>query len=129
VCRAGEESAKARICVAAASLNRFEYPGGCSYFIIMDVFKFVWDENKAELNIQRHGISFEEALTVFYDLYAKEFYDPTHSELEEDRFLILGFSSGLRMLMVCYCYLENDTVIRIITARKATKRESQHYGG
>jgi len=94
----------------------------------MHSFNFIWDKNKAQSNIIRHGIAFEEAVTVFYDLNAKEFYDPTHSELEEDRFLLLGFSSKLRMMMVCYCYVESDTVIRIISARKATKKESKHYG-
>lgn len=90
-------------------------------------FKFVWDTNKAVANKKKHSVSFEEAMSVFYDLDAKEFYDPEHSELEDDRFLLLGWSFELRMRIVCYCYLESDTVIRLISARKATKNEARNY--
>ena len=88
--------------------------------------KFAWDVNKAAANKKKHGVSFEEAQTVFDDADALRIYDPDHSE-DEDRFVLLGFSSILRILVVCHCYRENDDLIRIISARKATKREAQTY--
>jgi uncharacterized DUF497 family protein len=88
--------------------------------------RFDWEPGKAEENLRKHGVSFDEAQTVFYDEYATEFYDDTHSE-SEDRFLLLGLSSHLRFVMVCHCYRENDSVIRIISARKATANESKFY--
>ena len=87
---------------------------------------FVWDENKAEINIRKHGVSFPEAQSVFDDYDALQIYDPDHSE-EEDRFILLGMSSALRVLVVCYCFRENDEQIRIISARKATKNEKSTY--
>lgn len=89
---------------------------------------FVWDNAKAAINIKKHGVSFEEASSVFYDEYALEIFDPDHSE-DEDRFLLLGISSSLRLLVVCHCYRENDEFIRIISARKATKTEAKSYLG
>ena len=89
---------------------------------------FVWDENKAEINLRKHGVSFQEASTVFDDYDALQIYDPDHSE-EEDRFIMLGMSSALRILVVCHCYRENDEQIRIISARKATKNETATYNG
>ena len=89
---------------------------------------FVWDENKAEINLRKHGVSFLEASTVFEDSDALQIYDPDHSE-EEDRFIMLGMSSALRILVVCHCYRENDEQIRIISARKATKKETDTYNG
>ena len=89
---------------------------------------FVWDENKAEINIRKHGVSFQEASTVFDDYDALQIYDPDHSE-EEDRFIMLGMSSALRILVVCHCYRERDEQIRIISARKATKNETATYNG
>ena len=89
---------------------------------------FVWDENKAELNLRKHGVSFPEAATVFEDYDALRIYDPDHSE-EEDRFIMLGMSSALRILVVCHCYRENDGQIRIISARKATRKETATYNG
>ena len=89
---------------------------------------FVWDENKAELNLRKHGVSFPEAATVFVDYDALRIYDPDHSE-EEDRFIMLGMSSALRILVVCHCYRENDGQIRIISARKATRKETATYNG
>ena len=74
----------------------------------------------------KHGVSFEEATTVFYDHRAVEFYDDDSSEWE-DRFLLLGISARLRLLMICHCYSASDSVIRIISARKATKNESKFY--
>ena len=90
--------------------------------------KFVWDENKAEINLRKHGVSFPEASTVFDDYDALQIYDPDHSD-EEDRFVMLGMSSALRILVVCHCYRENDEQIRIISARKATKNETATYNG
>lgn len=87
---------------------------------------FVWDENKAEINIRKHGVSFPEAQSVFDDYNALQIYDPDHSE-EEDRFILLGMSSALRVLVVCHCFRENDEQIRIISARKATKNEKSTY--
>ena len=84
--------------------------------------RIIWDEKKNKENVLKHSISFNEAETVFYDPNGKLIGDPDHSE-EEDRFIILGLSKKLYLLVVCHCYKENDEVIRIITARKATKKE------
>jgi len=92
----------------------------------MKELRFEWDPSKAETNQDKHGVSFEEAASIFYDDRAVEFYDEDNSEWE-DRFLLLGISSKLRLLMVCHCYRASDSVIRIISARKATKNESMHY--
>ena len=88
--------------------------------------KFEWDENKAQLNRRKHGVSFEEASTVFDDADALQIFDPDHSE-SEDRFILLGMSAVLRILVVCHCYRAGDDVIRIISARKATRNESSTY--
>ena len=88
--------------------------------------RFEWDPNKAEINIKKHNVTFEEAQTVFEDESAIIFDDPDHS-LEEDRFILLGFSSSAKMLVVCHCYRETSEVIRIISAREATKSESKQY--
>ena len=92
----------------------------------MAEIKFAWDEGKDRLNKRKHGVSFEEAKTVFYDENAIQFPDPDHSR-DEDRFLMLGVSYRLRVLMVCHCFRENDSSIRIISARKATKKEIEYY--
>ena len=88
--------------------------------------KFEWDSNKAKINIEKHGISFEEASTVFDDEQGILFDDPDHS-LEEDRFILLGISSLAKLLIVCHCYRGEDGIIRIISARKATSSESEQY--
>ena len=88
---------------------------------------FDWDPAKAASNFRKHGISFEEAKSVFYDEYAVQFYDEPHSSHEE-RFLLLGMSSGAQLLLVCHCERDSGDVIRIISARKATKHESSFYG-
>lgn len=88
--------------------------------------KFVWDAQKAAINKRKHGVSFEEAQTVFQDCDALRIFDPDHSE-DEDRFLLLGLSSVLRLLVVCHCYRENDEQIRLISARKASKSELTTY--
>lgn len=93
----------------------------------MDTIRFEWDENKNRINKQKHHISFEEAKTVFFDEEALVIDDPDHSEIE-DRFIILGFSNEANLLVVCHCYRESDTVIRLISARKATKTEAAYYG-
>lgn len=94
----------------------------------MKALRFEWDPDKAAKNLEQHGVSFEEAQTVFYDEFAVEFYDDKHAEWE-DRFLLLGLSTHLKLLLVCYCYREREAVIRIISARKATKAEAKFYGG
>jgi uncharacterized DUF497 family protein len=88
---------------------------------------FDWDPTKAASNLRKHGISFEEAQSVFYDEAAVQFYDESHSSGEE-RFLLLGMSSGAHLLLVCHCERGRGGVIRIISARKATKLESSFYG-
>jgi len=94
---------------------------------MMSGMRFAWDDAKAEENVRKHGISFEEASTVFADQNARLKHDPDHSR-EEDRFVLLGFSAKLRLLLVCHAYRENDEVIRIISARKATPNERKQYG-
>jgi hypothetical protein len=93
------------------------------------MIKFEWDKKKESTNIKKHGISFEEASSVFYDDFAVQFYDDSHSELEEDRFLMLGMSNKAKMLMICYCERLSGNVLRIISARKATKNEQKFYRG
>lgn len=90
------------------------------------MIRFEWDENKNEINKRKHKISFEEAQTVFYDEQALVIDDPEHSEMEE-RFIILGLSKKANLLVVCHCYRDSDSVIRIISARKATKSEIKQY--
>ena len=92
----------------------------------MDNIKFSWDKNKAILNKKKHGITFEEAATVFYDENALEFHDPDHSE-SEDRFIMLGLNFKTRVLIVNHCMQELNSVIRIISARKSTKQEARRY--
>ncbi|GHU23936.1 hypothetical protein FACS1894172_13120 [Spirochaetia bacterium] len=87
-----------------------------------------WDSDKEKINISKHKVSFEEAKSVFFDPNAKIIHDPDHS-IEEERFIILGLSKKLNLLVVCHCYKENEDIIRIITARKATKQETGQYGG
>ena len=90
--------------------------------------KFEWHPNKATANLKRHQVSFEEAQTVFYDDFAVQFFDDAHSD-DEDRFLLLGMSVYSKLLIVCHGEREDGEVIRIISARKATKRESAFYRG
>lgn len=92
----------------------------------MRELSFIWDERKSQQNKSKHGVSFEEAQSVFFDEKAREFFDPDHSE-EEDRFLLLGRSQRLRVLLICHCFRERDRVIRIISARRATKVERSAY--
>lgn len=92
----------------------------------MESIKFEWDETKDRSNQKKHKISFDEAKTVFYDEEARIIDDPEHSE-EEERFVILGLSKKANLLVVCHCYRASETVIRIISARKATKTETTQY--
>jgi uncharacterized protein len=92
----------------------------------VSTLRFEWDERKAAANEQKHGVSFEEARSVFFDERARLIDDPDHSE-DEERFILLGLSSTLRLLVVCHCYRSEGNVIRIISARKATVRESKSY--
>lgn len=94
----------------------------------MKELNFTWDDNKALINQQKHGVSFEEAKTVFYDDYARLIADPDHSQ-QEERFLLLGLSEEVRLLLVCHCYRESGGHIRIISARKANKSEHRQYEG
>ena len=93
----------------------------------MKTILFAWDRTKAESNLKKHKISFEEAQTVFSDPNARMIFDPEHSG-DEDRFILLGISSGLTLSVVCHCYIEDDMAIRIISARKANKNEQKQYG-
>lgn len=92
----------------------------------MDQLEFQWDDQKNKINIKKHKVSFKEAQTVFYDEYAIQFFDPDHSE-DEDRFILLGTSFKLNTLVVCHCFRQAETIIRIISARKADKEEERDY--
>ena len=92
----------------------------------MSTLRFEWDQRKATVNAKKHGVSFEEARSVFFDERARLIEDPDHSEAEE-RFILLGLSNSLRLLLVCHCYRSGGNVIRIISARKATPRETKSY--
>jgi uncharacterized DUF497 family protein len=93
----------------------------------MSGLSFTWDEQKNVINQEKHdGVSFEEARTVFMDEHARLRHDPAHSD-EEDRFILLGLSSRPNLLVVCHCYRESESVIRIISARKANKKEEITY--
>ncbi|MCL2111925.1 MAG: BrnT family toxin [Clostridiales bacterium] len=94
----------------------------------MSMIQFEWDDEKNKSNIRKHAVSFDEARTVFYDENAKLISDPDGS-MDEERFIILGISRALRILVVCHCYRESESVIRIISARKATSGETKIYGG
>ena len=89
---------------------------------------FEWDKKKGKINKRKHGVSFEEARTAFYDENAIQYFDPDHSD-EEDRFILLGLSYKLKVVVVCHCFRETDSVIRIISARKADKDEEYEYWG
>ena len=92
------------------------------------MIKFEWNQTKALSNESKHGVSFEEAQTVFFDEFALQFFDEENSDME-DRFLMLGTSALGRLLLVCHCERASGNVIRIISARKATATERKHYHG
>ena len=93
----------------------------------MNEIAFTWDDRKAKDNLRKHGVSFEEATTAFTDERARLKHDPEHSR-DEDRFILLGFSAKLCMLVVVHVYRQAETEIRIISARKATRNERKQYG-
>ena len=90
------------------------------------MIKFKWDEVKTASNIKKHGISFNEAKSVFFDEFAMQFFDHENSAIE-DRFLMLGMSHETNLLLICHCDSNDSNTIRIISARKATKNERKHY--
>jgi uncharacterized protein len=94
----------------------------------MDGIRFEWDPKKNRLNKARHGVSFEEAKTAFFDEHARIIADPEHSD-DEERLILLGLSIKLRVLVVCHCYRESDHVIRILSAGKADSSERSEYAG
>jgi uncharacterized protein len=91
------------------------------------MIRFEWNSAKAAANVKKHGVSFEEAQTVFYDEFAVQFFEENSDD--EARFLLLGLSTQAKLLIVCHCERDSGNVIRIISARKATKREKAFYGG
>ena len=88
--------------------------------------KIEWDERKDSANQKKHGVSFEEAKSVFYDELAIQFYDDEHSG-DEDRFIMLGMITRSRILVVCHCERQRGNIVRIISARKATQSEKKFY--
>jgi len=92
----------------------------------MSGLRFVWDARKSVANRRKHGVSFEEAQSAFLDEQAKLYFDPDHSDAEE-RFILLGLSVSLRVLVVCHCYREAHSVVRIISARRADALEREAY--
>ena len=119
--RGGPDARGAPLIDSAIDLRPF-----CIYSVVMTDPRFEWDERKNRENQRKHGVSFDEARSVFFDQQAVEFYDDEYGQLE-DRFLLLGVSAKLRILLVCHCLRESDDVIRIISARKATKNEQRDY--
>jgi len=89
--------------------------------------RFDWDPSKARANLRKHGISFDEAETVFSDDYALVLPDPDHSSPDEERLLLIGLSAALRVLVVIHCELEDGNIIRLISARRATRSERAQY--
>ena len=96
------------------------------YTVRMKELRFDWDSKKDKANQKKHGVTFDEARSVFFDENALQFYDPDHSDTE-DRFILLGTNHKLNTLVVCHCFREEETVIRIISARKADADEKQTY--
>ena len=92
----------------------------------MNEIRFEWDNAKASLNQKKHKVTFDEAKTVFYDEFAVQFFDSDQAS-SEDRFVMLGLSSKLRILVVCHCERERSSIIRIVLARKATNKEAKYY--
>lgn len=90
--------------------------------------RFEWEPAKAATNLRKHQVLFEEAKSIFFDDFAVQFFDEEHSS-DEERFIMLGMSSGARLLVVCHCERGDGDVIRIISARKATRGEASFYPG
>lgn len=97
------------------------------YTVQVSTLRFEWDERKNSANRRKHGVSFEEAQSAFADEQGLLIDDPDHSA-GEDRFVLLGMSSALRVLVVCHCYRADGDVIRIISARRADRQEQRDYG-
>jgi uncharacterized protein len=93
---------------------------------VVSELRFEWDEGKARSNEKKHGITFDEAETVFYDDNARLLYDAEHSS-EEERYIMLGIGASLSLLVVCHVYKDDEETIRIFSARRANKREQQQY--
>lgn len=110
----------------AGVLNELDKTVKNNYNVIMNGLTFEWDELKSISNKRKHGLSFEEAKTAFFDENALLIHDPEHSE-EEDRFILLGLSAKLRILVVCHAYRESAQIIRIFSARKASRPEQKQY--
>ena len=96
------------------------------YNVCMKKLIFEWDNKKDKINQKKHGVTSKEAQSAFYDEYAIQFFDPDHSE-DEERYILLGTSFKLKTLIVCHCYRQEETILRIISARKADKDEEQAY--
>ena len=92
----------------------------------MSEIRFEWDRRKAKSNEKKHGVSFDEATSAFYDDNGLVIDDPEHSS-DEDRFILLGLSAAVRLVVVVHCFRDEDDVIRIISARKAAPGEARHY--
>ena len=92
------------------------------------MIEFEWSPAKSKTNERKHGVSFEEAQSVFYDDFARQFFDEEHSD-DEERFIMLGISNRSRVLIVIHCERSNGDIIRIISARKATRKEREYYEG
>ncbi|MEQ1912802.1 MAG: BrnT family toxin [Vicinamibacterales bacterium] len=92
----------------------------------MSEIRFEWDARKARANLAKHGVSFEEASSAFYDELGLLLDDPD-ATVKEDRFILLGFSSRMRLLVVVHCFREPDETIRIISARQAAQHETDLY--
>ena len=114
--------------IMGKNLRQFDKTALRSYNVVMNELRFAWDPKKARANMDKHGVSVEKARSVFYDEHAVEFYDDEHSGWE-DRFLLLGKSPRQRVLLVCHCYREEESVIRIVSARRATATERKLYPG
>ncbi len=97
-----------------------------AYIVHMKPLTFEWDRKKAAANVRKHGVTFEEARTAFFDENAMQFFDPDHSD-DEERFILLGLSVRLRTLVVCHCFRQTETSIRIISARTANRAEGKAY--
>jgi uncharacterized DUF497 family protein len=105
-----------------------DIPGEWQYIVYVKYIHFTWSSVKDSQNRRKHGVSFEEARSAFFDEKARLIHDPEHSD-QEDRFLLLGMSRRIRLLLVCHCNRESDEEIRIISARKATAAEAEQYWG
>ncbi len=99
-------------------------PHACTHNVHINSLRFEWDARNASANLAKHGIAFEEAKSAFYDEHAKLIDGPDHSA-DEERFILMGLSYALRLVVVCHCYLGADDVVRIISARKATAHETK----